>query len=152
MAVGTDVATSSDGGATWTVLSASDAPELTSVSCSSASDCVATGVEEENFASYETAVYATTDGGEVWTMLNGTIGWDGQQLACAAQTCQELASPLVEAWGPSSVSTSFDGGSTWTAATLPASDPVLAGVAQTPDGRWFVVGIDNANGALILAG
>jgi photosystem II stability/assembly factor-like uncharacterized protein len=150
---GTPLMASTDSGATWAPVTSSDTPSIEGISCTSATSCVAiaAGQRVSQF-DYQTSSYDTTDGGTHWTLLASAIEPDGVDVACASDTCQELGDYPVYGSGITSVSTSFDGGTTWSSDTLDPAVAQLTEVVPTPSGGWVAVGTDDANGALVLWG
>jgi photosystem II stability/assembly factor-like uncharacterized protein len=144
---------STDSGATWSPVTSADTPSIEGISCTSATSCVAIaeGQRVSQF-DYQTSSYATTDGGMHWTLLASAIEPDGVEVACASDTCQVLGDNPEYGPGITSVSTSFDGGTTWSSDNLDPAVAQLSEVVPTPSGGWVAVGTDNANGALVLWG
>jgi photosystem II stability/assembly factor-like uncharacterized protein len=70
------VAWSSDGGATWSAADVGDTP-FTSVSCGSASSCMAVSGD---------AVMATTDGGAHWSVVDNLSDYGASGVSCATAT------------------------------------------------------------------
>ncbi len=145
------IAITHDGGETW---HQSDLPvtlsDATGLACVDADTCAALGID----ASGNSTFLETTDGGETWatvagpSQLTSTIGVTA--MACAsADSCVAVAS---DPGGQSGEALSFvtdDGGASWTNSDLPtdfvpggqraiqcvsATDCVVSGFYQSPDG------------------
>ncbi len=147
------VLSTTNAGSTWAMEPTSSVPGygFVSVTCSSASTCVAAGDATITPARGEpgAGVYETTNGATSWTQL-ATPGTSPAAIACAGSVCQEI-STTPPWYGPpvSTLQTSSDGGTDWTVATVP-DQCALSDLAVTPGGRWVVVGGNALNGALIL--
>jgi photosystem II stability/assembly factor-like uncharacterized protein len=125
----------SDGGRSWAATSNPDVPstvQVRAISCPSAGHCIAVGEEETDDqiagglpAPRRQLSYAmvTTDDGRTWTVTRMPSGFGPQSLDCPrAGDCVAGGGtqPLTPAGG-AEIAYSFDGGSTWALATLPAS-------------------------------
>jgi photosystem II stability/assembly factor-like uncharacterized protein len=145
--------TTSNGGASWAQSNLISAKygvvALGSVSCTSAAVCFASGAEPQPGNPYlfsQMGVYASNDGGVTWT-LDGTPSSSGYgRIACNGSVCQVVGL----AYG--TLSTSVDGGSTWSNVKLPDAPTVAGDVASTSSGGWILVGGDSLNGALVATG
>ena len=95
------IASTSDGGATWTNKVPSDAYWLDGVSCPSISTCFAGGVP---------GIIATTDGGASWALQNAPTGPDDQVRAVSCTSVQHCV-----AVGYGFIDVTTNGGATWVA-------------------------------------
>lgn len=147
VAVGADVnssgiaATTSNGGSTWTSsITPSGLPELKSVSCSSAGQCVAVG---------SGVAISSVDGGATWSahsITNSNTELLGVSCASDTQTCVAVG-VVPNDGGPLNgvIVTSSDSGATWTVPSTKFPLGALGGVSCT-SGNFCV-----AVGAQILA-
>ena len=147
---GGTVRTSSDAGASWgapATAATGDTPATTpvflTVSCGTATDCVATGA-----AGGSALVSRTDDGGSTWrasTVPSGlgvVIG-----VVCAATRCLAVASTLGGATQGTVALTSSDGGTTFTrAGTLPLA--TATGLACATADRCAATGTAGSGGGL----
>jgi photosystem II stability/assembly factor-like uncharacterized protein len=118
----------SDGGATWAPGNAPpSALAVTSVSCSSRSDC--TGIVSQGTVSWSAH---STDFGQSWQQ-EGNLPPSfvaGDDLTCFASTCLVPGYiPTGDGHGVGTIALSTDGGQTWAQASTPAGIGVLQSVA-----------------------
>ncbi len=103
-------------GSTWTAepVSSSVATSLTTVSCSSTSDCVA-GAQPSPTG--DSAVY-TDDGGRTWSAADIRVGLTANGVSCSGATC--VAVVTNNSTLRTSVFSSIDSGQHWTLRSVPA--------------------------------
>ena len=139
-----------DAGTTWTKSPAYVQTGFGSVSCTSATTCVASGGEPEPDnpgAALPTGVYGTTDGGSSWVLLASPTDASGSgSIDCSGSTCQLVDD---EGWTTSTLQTSTDGGATWSPVVFGTSTALPMGATDAPSGGWIVVGGDTQNGAFV---
>ena len=126
-----DILATTDGGAIWTAQTVpTGATYLDSVSCPSATDCVATGSH----------VVTTSDGGSTWTAQTVPTGFFGTGVAC-----ETTSHCLVVGQATSStqaVLATTDGGSTWSAQTVPSVTGELYGISCVGTTHCVAVGYE----------
>ncbi len=124
---------SSNGGVTWTtggsLTNASAGFAQFSISCSTATTCVAAGYYFES-GNNVSASYYTINGGSSWTIstLPSGIG------TLNSVSCAPTTTTCHEAWGTATnssalVITSVDGGISWTTDTMPSYSSLLFSIA-----------------------
>jgi len=142
IAVGAHASVStSDGGATWTLHSVTDASSsLLGVACASATDCVADGVSPQRTGPYAGKLFVSADAGSTWTAASlptDTPGLGG--LACPTATrCIAVGDAVV---------VSDDGGQTWQQETVPGGMGSLRSITCTTTLYCIAVG-PNAQGGI----
>jgi photosystem II stability/assembly factor-like uncharacterized protein len=146
-----EVYATSNAGGSWTHtadVSASTygAVAFLSVSCTSSTVCVASGIEPPWPLALVGGTYQTTDGGVTWSRLSSWFG----AVACSGSQCLMITpTPLLIGLASPWLGMSVDGGADWSAVTLPEQPASTSGATITPSGRWVVVGGDSLNGALV---
>jgi photosystem II stability/assembly factor-like uncharacterized protein len=150
---GPTVAVTTDAGSSWTYVRpvlAGENPVMESVNCLSSADCVAVASTYGSETYTIGYVYSTTDGGSSWTQLSRLPGGGVPVISCSGENCNALSTSFFDPAG-SSLASSTDGATTWSAMSLPSQDVLLRGIAFMPDGQSVVVGSDPANGALVIS-
>lgn len=105
-----NVASTTDGGATWRVTNVNTGSNLNmfvGVSCPSASTCYA--------ATQGGLVFRSNDGGRSWAK-RASFGFNFRGLDCPTTTVCYAGSPQI---GQSVIEATFDGGARWSGSTLP---------------------------------
>jgi photosystem II stability/assembly factor-like uncharacterized protein len=122
--------------------------DLQAVSCPSATDCMAVGINVTQAGSKEVGTVVTTiDGGATWTRQHNPAGFtDLTAVACpSAGTCEAVGLGSTHA-----VARTTDGGSTWTGQGVPGS-VFLEGIACPAAAVCYAVG-ENADDAGVAYG
>lgn len=151
-AVDSDAALSTDGGASWTTVSAPGG--WGQLDCVSGASCYGlTNDEGPQVSSYASTVLSTSDGGNHWALMSAPSTL--VSLVCSATVCGGVAAANTpNGWpGPTSLWTASIGqsGLTWTQSNLPSSIDDLGGLTQSPSGTMIVLGQNAEGGPVILS-
>jgi hypothetical protein len=147
---------STDGGSTWSVGTLpSGVSDLSSVSCASTSDCVAVGDDLSGDGGVG-VVLVSTDGGSTWsagTLPSGASYWPLLSVSCASMTdCVAVGYYFNGSSEVGAALFSTDGGSTWSAGTLPSEVNLVYSVSCTPGGCFATGEGDTTTiGAVVLS-
>jgi photosystem II stability/assembly factor-like uncharacterized protein len=130
------VATTTDGGSTWTGTTVAGAGSLAAVDCTSDTSCVVGGLAAPGRA----ALFSTTDAGGHWTAAGAPPGAIVTVIRCPdRQRCLAIGEDPVNL--VPSVIGSTNGGRTWTAQAIPSGhDSYLAGARCLDTAHCWVVG------------
>ena len=136
-----------DGGSTWTSESIPSIPlfdGLNSVSCASATTCVAGGYTGDNSG----VTITTTDGGLSWSAGSVPAGITD----ITAVSCDSLSDCAAVEYG-SVILTSTDQGVNWTSEPAPTGTNALAGIDCPELGECLAVGnfVTSGGGGLVLS-
>lgn len=146
------VLTTDNGGATWTQAAAPpNAIDISSVQCTSASDCTALATDGTLIWSASTVNF-----GQSWqqegNLPSGLV--DASGISCIATTTCVVAgyTQTSTGHGQGAVAISVDGGATWTAATVPSGLGVLHDATCASVTRCLAVGTTSTTVSDIVPG
>ena len=136
----TEILATTNGGATWSVQHHQQSYILNSLSCTSATNCLAVGGFSENAVPPNDLSYivATTNGGATWNRLtpgNITVGLSDVKCLYGTSICYALGSAYPD-YGVNAFKTA-DGGATWTIESINGSVSHLDCVTTS---RCYAVG------------
>jgi hypothetical protein len=129
---------STNAGANWTLSSPANGGVVgSSITCSADGNIL--------YFTGTTQVYCSTNSGATWNpTLSPSANW--VCIACSADGVRVAGATAIRRGSPSGILTSPDGGTTWTATTMPGTDGWI-GVASSAD-AGVLVGIDETASAL----
>ena len=148
------VIATSDGGGTWKPQNLpGGVSTLSSVSCSTSSQCSATGASSSRVG----VVVSTTDGGATWglemlpsaitqALPSGHYGLNG--VSCLTKSCVAVGATSSNS---GVVLSTMDGGTTWSAPTLPGAAGLLNGVSCPTRSDCVAVGATPSKSGLVIA-
>ena len=122
-----------DAGATWSGRPLPDSGHLSSLVCSSDTQCVGIVTGSQDLFARGGITFVTSDGGSSWSQSD-TDGAPLQLLACSGTTCLGSGQVPSQVPGASSVSVnlySHDGGVTWSPMNVPSGFHFLDGSLQS---------------------
>ena len=162
---GPTIVRTTNGGTTWTTESLPAAPSgvqyaIDAVTCTSTSDCIASGAAQFNSGFSEVATFfSSSDGGVTWTALSlaGEGQFDSTDLpgvitCTSATTCISVSSSpsgigILSGTGSVSVFETTNSGATWTEEhTIGAAITQIGDVSCASGGFCQMVGEDSAAG------
>jgi photosystem II stability/assembly factor-like uncharacterized protein len=140
------IATTTDGGETWTPVTLPAAVSGSRLSCLTATTCALLGTG----AGGSSVFLHTTDGGRTWSSGSGPAAVTSNDfvggLTCTTATrCTAIVMPHLVAVGSGDIMslTTSDGGQSWSEAPLPAGfNGIPDGLTCTSEGDCIVVGSD----------